>query len=363
MNKPIFYCTFLGCFLQMLSPLLATTYINEAITTKTTWTKEGSPYILLKNVVIQANSSLVIEEGAVVLFSEYTQLIVAGNLLAKGTAQQPILFGGQDALPWKGILFYRTCNDYNPSTGEGVKLEHCIFKGSQKTMNALLQAKGCDLMLLHCELDNCHLGLQTERQTKLWLEHSTIKNCQRALNIQNTSIAHIQHNKFLNCNSILLGGTTLFQHNVLKRFTSEGRHSGLIVWMLGGGKVTLSHNQFQKFEDYVLKVYKLTQRSSVVVEKNDFKNNPVNLKLSCQYYNTGTVQISQNNFHNYRRHHVQVYGSCEDINPITIAIGPNYWGNLSLEDLQLATVDQEQDPVVGARVLHSPPLEEEVKLE
>lgn len=363
MNKPIFYWTFIGCFLQMLAPSWATTYVSESITTPTTWTKAGSPYVVLKDVIIQENGSLVIEEGAAVLFSEYTQLIVAGNLLAKGTEQQPILFGGKDALPWKGILFYRTCNDYNPQTGEGVKLEHCIFKGSQKVEQPLLRAKGCDLMLSHCEFDNCNVVLRTERQTKLWLEHSTIKNCRRALCIGNTTIAYIQHNKFLNCNSILLGGTTLFQHNILKRFTSDGRHSGLIVWMVGGGAITLSHNQFHKFEDYALKVYKLTQRSSVLIEKNDFKSNPVNLKLSCQYYNIGKVQISQNNFHNFKRHHVQVYGRCEAATPIHIAIGSNYWGKVTVEGLQMATIDQEQDPVIGATVQHSPPLEKMVKLD
>lgn len=360
---PLFYWTFIGCFFQMLPTLLATTYVGQSIAVPTTWTKAGSPYIVMEDVTIQEGAILTIEKGCAVSFAKKTQLIVAGNLVAEGSIKQPIQFVGMDGADWKGLLFLKTCNDYDPTTQKGVKLAYCIFRGSPNSATALLRSKGCSLLLDHCELDNCQTGIQTERQTELWLKNSTIKNCSRALSILNTSLANVQYNKFLNCNSILLGGTTVFEHNTLKRITSEGRHSGIVVWMLGGGRVTIRYNQFQKFEDYVLKVHKLTQRSSVLIERNDFKNNPTNLKLSCQYYNVGTVRIHYNNFHNYHRHHVQVYGRCQEMTTTTIDLGRNYWGGIPLEELEAATADQSQFPTLEATVNHNKPLTKAVKID
>jgi hypothetical protein len=346
----------------MLAPLSATTYVGQSIGVPTTWTKAGSPYIVTEDITIEEGSTLTIEQGATIYFSKNTQMRVAGNLVANGSSNQTIVWEGWNSDPWRGVLFLKTCNDYSPRSKQGVKLSYCIFRGSQGNTNPLLRSKGCNLLLEHCEINDCYAALLTERQAEIWLEHSTVRNSNRALSVRNTSIAHVQHNKFLNCNSILLGGTTNFESNSLKRFTSDGRHSGLIVWMLGGGKVTIRNNQFQKFEDYVVKVYKLTQRSSVLLERNDFKNNPTNLKLCCQYYNVGTVVIQQNNFHNCHRHHVHVYGRCEAVDPEILAIGRNYWGKLSSPDLELMTFDQTQDASLRARVLHAPPLDKAVKL-
>ncbi|MGH1337442.1 MAG: right-handed parallel beta-helix repeat-containing protein [Aureispira sp.] len=362
MSMRLFYWTFVVCFFQMLPTLLATTYVDEAIVVPTTWTKEGSPYIVMESVTIKEGITLTIKEGCTISFAQKTKMIVAGNLIAEGSSKHPIQFLGMDDASWQGLLFLKTCNDYNPSTRTGVKFEYCTFRGSLNSVAALLRSKGCDLLLHHCEVDNCQTAIQTERQAELWLEHSTIKNCSRALGVLNTSLANVRYNKFLNCNSILLGGTTVFEYNILKRITSEGRHSGIVVWMLGGGKVTVRYNQFQKFEDYVLKVHKLTQRSSVLVEKNDFKNNPTNLKLSCEYYNIGNVSISYNNFHNYRRHHVQVYGRCEEMGSTILAIGRNYWGGIDLEELEAATADQSQSSELEANVKHNPPLLKAVKM-
>lgn len=362
MNNPIVYLVFISCFFYTILPIWANTYVGKTIATNTTWTKEGSPYIVTEDVTIQQHITLTIQEGCTVLFSQKTQLFVEGNLEAIGNANRPIQFMGKNNAAWEGIFFAKTCNDYNPTTKEGVKFEHCIFKGTNASVNALLHARGCQLSLSNCQFEDCNTAIQVERQSRLWLRYSTIKNCDRALTIHNTSLAEVLHNKFFNCNSILLGGTTKFQYNTLLHFTGIGRHSGLIVWMLGGGKITISHNDFQKFEDYVLKIYKLTQRSSVIVEKNNFKNNLTNLKLSCQYYNIGNVNISYNNFYNYRNHHVQIYGRCEEVNPVVIPIGRNYWGNSSLEDLKKATADHSQDPTLSIIIEYSTPLNEAIEL-
>lgn len=362
MKNPIVCLVFISCFFCVISPIWANTDVGKTITKNTTWTKEGSPYMVTENVTILQGVTLTIKEGCTILFSQKTQMFVEGNLEAKGDANNPIRFAGKGNASWNGLFFTKTCNDYNPSTKKGVHFDYCIFKGSYASMDALLHAKGCAFSLSNCQVESCNSAIQIERQSRLWLKHSTIKNCDRAITIHNTSLAEVSHNNFLNCNSILLGGTTKFQYNTLTRFTGAGRHSGLIVWMLGGGKITISYNDFQKFEGCVLKIYKLTHRSTVKIEKNNFRNNLINLKLSCQYYNIGNVDISYNNFYNYRNYHVQVYGRCETSNPVIVPIGRNYWGDSSLEDLKRATADHSQDPTLRIVIQYDTPLEEAIEL-
>jgi hypothetical protein len=51
---------------------------------------EGSPYIILDNIVVPMGLTLTIEPGVTVAFAQGTSLFVEGRLLAQGTSRQPI---------------------------------------------------------------------------------------------------------------------------------------------------------------------------------------------------------------------------------------------------------------------------------
>lgn len=334
--------------------LFATTYINSDLTHTTTWHAHQSPIIITNSIKIQTGVSLTIEEGTEVYFSQKTTLTVQGELIAWGSHQKRIHFAGWLGASWGGILFENSCVDYNQRTGEGIRFAHCTFKGNGQFPTIMLRASGCSLLLQHCHLTSCHTAIQVERQGSIQLEESVVRACHRVLNIRNTASGRILNNKITNCHSILLGGTTLFEGNILKRFDSPSEHSGMIVWMIGGGKVIIRDNLFSRFDNYALKLYKLTKRSSVLIERNTFKNNTVNLQLSCQYHNKGKVVIENNNFYACQDYQVMVYGPCYEHETSTpILIGSNYWGDLSSRELYNVTMDQRKNSRLNARVSYS----------
>jgi hypothetical protein len=67
-----------------------------------TWTAGGSPYRILGNIIIHADSTLIIEPGVVVDFQNSSFLQVNGLLEAVGTETDSILFTGTS---WLGITF------------------------------------------------------------------------------------------------------------------------------------------------------------------------------------------------------------------------------------------------------------------
>jgi hypothetical protein len=329
---------------------MATTYVGQSIDQSTTWTKANSPYIIAMDLLVEKNITLTIQPGTKVFFSKETQLTIAGNLIAKGNKSQKISFTGLNQADWNGFFFTKDCNDYNPDNQEGVCFSYCSFKGTGNAPTHLIRSKGCDINISNCTIESCYTAIQTERQAELWITKSCFKDCNRVLNIRNTSLATVTQNKMTSCNSIMLGGTTIFKENTLKNFTGDGRHSGLVVWMLGGGIIDISNNQFIKFEDYAIKLYKMTKRSSFLVSNNDFKKNQTNLKLSCKYYNQGTSLVENNNFYTYKKYHISLFEPCMEEEEEVVKIGANYWGKLSKEEVEKAVLDKDQDESLNAQI-------------
>lgn len=82
----------------------------------TTWSLQGSPYILKQNLIVGAGVTLTIEPGVQVLFYQVTgqtnfrySMTVEGQLIALGTDQLPIVFTSSRADPepgdWDAIKF------------------------------------------------------------------------------------------------------------------------------------------------------------------------------------------------------------------------------------------------------------------
>lgn len=341
---------FFLCWIGTCPYTMATTYVGQSIDQHTIWTKSNSPYVITSDLLVEKGISLTIQAGTQVFFSKETQITVAGNLIAVGNKSQKISFTGLNNSDWNGFFFTKSCNDYNPDNQKGVCFKYCSFKGTGNAPTLLIRSKGCNINISNCSIESCYTAIQTERQAELWLTKSCFKYCNRVLNIRNTSLATVKQNKMTNCNSIMLGGTTIFKENVLKKFTGNGRHAGLVVWMLGGGIIDISNNQFIKFEDYAIKLHKMSTRSSFLVTNNDFKHNQTNLKLSCKHFNLGTSLIENNNFYNYKQYHISLFEPCSGEENEVLEVGANYWGKLSEEEVKKATLDKDQDENISAKV-------------
>ena len=74
-------------------PKHLTTDVSGHITTDTTWTLAGSPYVVTDDVTVDEGVTLTIEPGVVVKFNDAgDDLIVNGSLVAQGTEEEPIVF-------------------------------------------------------------------------------------------------------------------------------------------------------------------------------------------------------------------------------------------------------------------------------
>lgn len=349
----VFICAVCQPFAVAQTNGVTGTFVGTHIDQNVRWTKAGSPYIITIEVTIHKEATLTIEPGVEVFFSPETRLVVEGGILAQGTKSKKIVFEGLNGCNWNGFLLTNTCEQYDPSTQAGCMFEHCSFKGTGDAPTHLIRSRGCNLKVANCTVENCYTAIQSERQAYIYVENNSFKYCDRALNIRNTSMAHVHHNKMFACNSVMIGGTTKFEYNKLKKFTAVGRHSGVIVWMLGGGIVEIENNDFVKFEDTAIKLQKMSRRSTFTLSNNTFKDNDTNLKLSCKYFNHGKTTIEQNNFYNYKTYHVKLFSPCADDKTETCVIGNNYWGKISQEQLQQATFDNRSDSTLTGTVQYS----------
>jgi hypothetical protein len=83
--------------------------IAQVISRDTTWTKENSPYVITGNVLISSGASLAIDPGVTVRFESGTGMQIDGELIARGTEDEPIVFTSNPPLAgpgsWCNILF------------------------------------------------------------------------------------------------------------------------------------------------------------------------------------------------------------------------------------------------------------------
>ena len=97
------------------------TYVVNDITSNTIWGKDGSPYVIVKNIVVSSGSVLVILPGVEVKFqsvqasaavkgSQGPYLVVRGGLRAEGTANEPVSFVPIEPRGLWGGLYFENCN-------------------------------------------------------------------------------------------------------------------------------------------------------------------------------------------------------------------------------------------------------------
>src|SRR5688572_25715251 len=94
--------TIVVLLITIASTLNAQTNVSGLISTNTTWTPAGSPYIVKGNTLVFNGVTLTIEPGVVVQFDTTKTMQIDGELIAIGTAQERITFTASDPTPAHG---------------------------------------------------------------------------------------------------------------------------------------------------------------------------------------------------------------------------------------------------------------------
>ena len=99
-------CLLAVMLLSMVPPLVSTmrasTTVGGAINVDTTWTVAGSPYVVANSVLVSPGVTLTIEPGVEVAFDLAKGLQVDGQLIARGTEAQRIVFTSNQGSPAPG---------------------------------------------------------------------------------------------------------------------------------------------------------------------------------------------------------------------------------------------------------------------
>lgn len=147
-------------------------FFSGTLTKDTRLTADRSPYLMTGDVYVPPNLTLTIEPGVTIKTAGSVILRVQGNLVARGTAKDPILFTSANPRQpddWKGLHFVPT-----PLRGSGPKsaLQYC----------RIVNAANVDLQRFAGELS-----------------HSIIEGGAAGITLREGGTGKVHHNRFLRC--------------------------------------------------------------------------------------------------------------------------------------------------------------------
>jgi hypothetical protein len=98
------------------------------------WTLAGSPYLIQNEITIQATDVLIIQPGVVVKFQPTTRMEVLGQLIASGSAVNPIIFEAMDTTGWHNEMTGTGgwngihVHPYGGTGTDNTIFDHCLLK-------------------------------------------------------------------------------------------------------------------------------------------------------------------------------------------------------------------------------------------
>ncbi|MCK4680470.1 right-handed parallel beta-helix repeat-containing protein [bacterium] len=174
--------------LVMAAPAIAETYITSDITSSTSWTPAGSPYIIQANVAVTNNSTLSIEAGVTVAFDGdyYLETGWGSAIIAAGTSGNGVLFTSNAGTPAPGNWKWLVVNGPNPSS-----LEYCTFEFAEQGLRVSFASP----TVSHCTIRSCSSSGLYIGESSPTVQYCDIYACRDAIGISgNTSNPTINFN-------------------------------------------------------------------------------------------------------------------------------------------------------------------------
>jgi predicted outer membrane repeat protein len=162
----------------------ADTPVGGPIFEDTTWTKEGSPYIVTAGVLVEEGVTLTIEPGVVVKFNYGKALQIDGCLIAQGTEDEPIIFTSNQPSPapsdWGYILFTDTSvdatyDDEGNYTGGSI-MQYCTVEYAGQS-NPAVRVETSSPFVDYCIIkNNASIGVSFSNSSLFKITNCTISD-------------------------------------------------------------------------------------------------------------------------------------------------------------------------------------------
>lgn len=137
------------------------------------WNVEESPYIILGNIDVPTDSTLVIDNGVTVLFNYSFGFTVYGTLRAEGEENSKIYFLGNYDYAWKGIKF--STESGQPATTSYISYtEIDCFDVENIESIAINFTKHNIASIHHCTINNADIGIKVSSCA----QNNDIINCE-----------------------------------------------------------------------------------------------------------------------------------------------------------------------------------------
>jgi len=155
------YLLTLLCGLYLLSNgqnafAMGPTYVKDAVSISTTWTKDNSPYIIQSDITIAKGAVLTLEPGVEIHFTAVTtgkpgsgpNLNIQGGLRAVGNSTTPISFMPSVTGTLWGAIYFNSADSMNAI------LQGCMVKGGRIVVN------GCSPTITQCAIYGAKSGVE-----------------------------------------------------------------------------------------------------------------------------------------------------------------------------------------------------------
>ncbi len=140
------------------------------------WTSAGNPYLVVNTLTILPNTTLTIQPGVEIYFSNPDSIKVFGTLAVLGEPGDSVLFRDLDTPNWRGIWFLNGSIDglveyASISAPEwGVRADHSLPVVRYSTINA--QTIGVGAYYSDMEVSHCAISVTATEADAIYLLHS-----------------------------------------------------------------------------------------------------------------------------------------------------------------------------------------------
>lgn len=172
----------------------ATVIMDDELSGKLT--KDKSPYLLVRNVVIPANATLEIDPGVTLLVGgDYVSIVVYGQLMVNGTAEAPVIIKSakKEAKQWDWDRIYirgNTRSYFNYCTISNSNFGVCVDNGNAtlteckfiKNSISCIYAYMSEVSLSNVEIGSGHItGIHVDEGSRVVADSGFIRNNNRAV--------------------------------------------------------------------------------------------------------------------------------------------------------------------------------------